>query len=74
MSSYWSIGFILVDRLDRVADADAIAIAIARRTRPIAVESIVAGIAMSGAPCSPPRGLADACRRRADAGRQSTWW
>ena len=35
---------ILVDRLDRVADA----VAIARRTRAIAVESIVAGMAMSG--------------------------
>jgi heavy metal translocating P-type ATPase len=35
---------ILVDRLDRVADA----VAIARRTRAIAVESIIAGMAMSG--------------------------
>jgi heavy metal translocating P-type ATPase len=35
---------ILVDRLDRVSDA----IAIARRTRGIALQSIVAGLAMSG--------------------------
>lgn len=35
---------ILVDRLDRVADA----VSIARRTRAIAVQSIVAGMAMSG--------------------------
>jgi cation transport ATPase len=40
MSSYWSIGWYRV--------ADAVAIAIARRTRAIAVESIVAGMAMSG--------------------------
>jgi hypothetical protein len=36
---------ILVDRLDRVSDA----VSIARRTRGIAVQSIVAGMAMSGA-------------------------
>ena len=35
---------ILVDRLDRVSDA----VAIARRTRGIAVQSIVAGMALSG--------------------------
>ena len=35
---------ILVDRLDRVSDA----VAIARRTRSIAVQSIVAGMALSG--------------------------
>ncbi|MFX9073443.1 heavy metal translocating P-type ATPase, partial [Acinetobacter baumannii] len=35
---------ILVDRLDRVADA----VSIARRTRAIAVQSIVAGMALSG--------------------------
>ena len=35
---------ILVDRLDRVSDA----VAIARRTRGIAVQSIIAGMAMSG--------------------------
>ena len=38
---------ILVDRLDRVSDA----VAIARRARRIAVESIIAGMALSGSPC-----------------------
>src|ERR1019366_634014 len=56
---------ILIDRLDRVSDA----VAIARRTRGIAVESIIAGMALSGLAmlCS-CGGLACAGRRRAHSG------
>ena len=46
---------ILVDRLERVSDA----VTIARRTRLIALQSIVVGMAFSGRPCGPRRRLAD---------------